>query len=181
MRDFKILDKICKNSIIYNRAGDKAIPNQPPTGGKGEALLKPKKTKPAIYTFNNECLVAHQRVQQPGDFKESTWGWVDLKELAEITGRHSENLLFNYWYVKDGTIFRPYHHQVRRDLGDLGLALALAIEKNEDPHKGLYEIVYFDFVTLFRHGRGHRSNCQKLLDKNLFVPAGWALAVIKKI
>lgn len=136
--------------------------------------MRPKKVKPAIYEFSNDDLIVWQRAPK-GEFKEASWGWVDIKELAEIIGLPAEILLDLYWGVMRGKIFSPYHRKILNEP-----ALVLAI--NQPQFGNFYEIMYFNKAVLFNFGdRYHRNVCEKFLTKDVFVPAGWALAIIEEV
>lgn len=134
--------------------------------------MRPKKVKPAIYSFSSEDMVTWQMVELIGEFKELTWGWVDINELAEIIGLPAENLLFVYFEIKSGKVFHPYHRKLYGKL-----ALSLAVNWHTDYLGYRYEIMYFKKDILFSDS-DHKV-CKQILEKDVFVPAGWALAVLE--
>lgn len=133
--------------------------------------MKPKKVKPAIYEFSNNDLVVWQRAPR-GEFKEATWGWVDLKELAEIIDMSADFLLYFAFEITNGKLLHPYHRKLYGQP-----ALALAVNWHRKDIDNLYEIIYFKKETIFNDDK--HTVCRQFLTKDIFVPAGWALAVLE--
>lgn len=137
--------------------------------------MRPKKVKPAIYSFNDDGLALWQR----GGIKEAKWGWVDIKELAEIVGLPKNcfacrspylEFVYDYFYEACGAFSRQSFF---RSINGVP-ALAFAVEKHLD---GLwfYEIIYLTREYFFECG----DRSKTLSAGNFFVPAGWAIKLIE--
>lgn len=163
-------------------------PNQPPTGDKGKSSLKKDfvKVKPAIYQFDalSEIMLAGRMHGVPEVV--ASWGWVDVNELAEITDT-TPKLLFRRYYEAEDRWTKKYHKKFCNGLYSGIIFLTCRKDReslpqlvwSHDTSCGCYS--ESDSNLAYNTDEGKNIHVlDNLFKDNVYVPAGWALAVLKK-
>lgn len=140
-------------------------------------LCQPRKVKPAVYQL--------AAIDPPS--RITGWGWAELAEVAEMVGCTPRDLLSKHWEFKD-----PESSQdpVRRSKESLHLLVELQVDPLMVQHIeiDLWPPSVRD-LSCRLHSLSHGGKwvvrqvpfLDYLSTRRVFVPTGWALAVIKKV
>ena len=133
------------------------------------AFNRLKKAKPAIYNFDNLVY---------GDLGfAKTWGWVNILELAEIAERKPKNFLLAFANLPFKKVNKGVHilevHPLFKEASIIPAQYNFSQYKDGWTQKNLASKHCFCSVPCI--------DILLLRPERIFVPAGWALAVLEEL